>query len=348
LREKSRVISEFMKHLSSRDLLLKAKSLAAEERRVTLALIECLEECQRRMLYAELGYGSLWDFATRELGLSEGAAQRRIQAMRLVRDVPEAKSKLASGALSLSNAAKVQSLRRTEKKAGRKLDAPALVAQVENLSQRECDRKLFEIAPQARPPERERVVSTEGDRELKIVVGPGLHAKLQKLKGFLAHALPEATYEELIDRLTTEALERLEKRMGSKGRQTEENQRTEATGAESAQKIAPVSVHDAAPALTAAAAVATPTSTMPARSFPAARRVALPAAWRRQVWIKARNHCEFVSGDGRRCQSTHKLEIDHIQPLGLGGENRIDNLRLLCRNHNVHSARRAGLGPSPR
>ena len=64
-----------MKHLTSAELLARLKTLVAEERRATLLVIECLEEAQERRLYAEWGYGSLWEFATIELGLSEGAAQ---------------------------------------------------------------------------------------------------------------------------------------------------------------------------------------------------------------------------------------------------------------------------------
>ncbi|MBC7690999.1 MAG: hypothetical protein H7222_04470 [Methylotenera sp.] len=88
-----------MKELNSSELISRTMTLVAEERRITLALIEHLAEISRRRVYAELGYSSLWDFATRELGLSEGAAQRRIQAMRLLRDVPEAAEALESGRL---------------------------------------------------------------------------------------------------------------------------------------------------------------------------------------------------------------------------------------------------------
>src|ERR1041385_1513079 len=126
-----------MKHLTSSELLARLKTLVADERRATLALIECLQEAQERRLYSELGYASLWEFATLELGLSEGAAQRRIQAMRLIRDVPEAKAKLEDGSLSLSNAAKVQSFRQAEKKLGHATDALELIGKVENQSQRE-------------------------------------------------------------------------------------------------------------------------------------------------------------------------------------------------------------------
>jgi len=66
-------------------LLAKTKALVQEERRITLELIECLEIISSRTLYADLGYGSLFEFCTRHLGLSEGSAHRRISAMRLAR-----------------------------------------------------------------------------------------------------------------------------------------------------------------------------------------------------------------------------------------------------------------------
>jgi 5-methylcytosine-specific restriction endonuclease McrA len=80
-----------LKTLNSKELLSRTQNLVAEERRVTLALVEHLEEIQARRLHNELGFSSLWEFCTQYLGLSEGAAQRRISAMRLARDVPEAK-----------------------------------------------------------------------------------------------------------------------------------------------------------------------------------------------------------------------------------------------------------------
>ena len=68
---------------SHHDWVTKAQKLVAEERKITLALIECLEVISTQMIYAELGYGSLFEFCTRHLGLSEGSAHRRISAMRL-------------------------------------------------------------------------------------------------------------------------------------------------------------------------------------------------------------------------------------------------------------------------
>src|SRR3954467_10904399 len=97
-----------LKNLSSQELVGHTQGLVREERRITIELIAHLREIERRMLFAELGYGSLYDFTVRHLGLSEGSAQRRIAAMRLTRDLPQVADSLASGEISLSNAAKLQ------------------------------------------------------------------------------------------------------------------------------------------------------------------------------------------------------------------------------------------------
>ncbi len=281
--------------LESKALLSQTKLLVAEERKATLALIEHLREISRRRLFAELGYASLWEFAILELGLSEGAAQRRIQAMRLINDVPEALQSLEDGKLSLSNAAKLQSFRQAEKKLGKKPGGKELLKQVESLSQRECEKKLFEISPKAIPKENERIVSQEGEIELKFVISPELHEKLQRLRGLLAHSHPEASFAELLEYMTDVALKTLEKKKGL------------------------------VPQPTAAAAV------IP--QLPEGQRAHLPLALQRSVWAKSQGQCEATTHQ-KCCSSRYRLQIDHIRPLAQGGANDLENLRILCFHHN--------------
>jgi hypothetical protein len=283
-----------MKTLTSKQLLARTKFLVSDERRITLELIESLREIEHRLLFAELGYGSLFEFCTRELGLSEGSAQRRIQAMRLIRDVPEAKASLESGSLSLSNAAKVQGFFNEEKKNDRQVNKRVILEQIQDLSQRECEKKLLEISPQSVPQERARVVSPQ-ERELKLIISEALFQKLQTLKGQLAHALPEANYAELLEYLADEALK---KRNLDKTR----------------------SIHTAAE------------SEITKRG-----RISLLVGIKRAVRHKAQDRCQYEH-EGRLCTSTYRLEIDHIQPLALGGSNDLSNLRLLCRTHNQQQA----------
>ena len=60
---------------------------------------------------------------------------------------------------------------------------------------------------------------------------------------------------------------------------------------------------------------------------------------RRQVWKRDGRRCTFVSPDGHRCQETRGLELDHILPFALGGASTVENLRVVCKTHNLHLAR---------
>ncbi|HET7754722.1 MAG TPA: HNH endonuclease signature motif containing protein, partial [Anaeromyxobacteraceae bacterium] len=61
----------------------------------------------------------------------------------------------------------------------------------------------------------------------------------------------------------------------------------------------------------------------------------IPADVRRKVWQRDQGRCTWTAKNGQRCGSRWKLEIDHITPAALGGPPTIDNLRLLCRPHNI-------------
>jgi hypothetical protein len=266
--------------------------------------------------------------------------------MRLARDVPEAKAALQSGTLSLSNAAKVQAFRQAQKKQGLAPSNPReLIQKVENLSQRECEAKLFEVSPQALPSERERVVSSAQDREIRLVISPELHEKLQRIKGLIAHARPDASYAELLDYLVEETLPRLEKKKGLiRGSLADQKTRvTIAAAVDSAEnveltqdsesaviviKAQPTSSQKGIPVLLS------PEIAEKARSLPKGKRVYLPAALRRAVYARSGGRCEYTV-DGKRCCSRYMLEVDHRIPLSFGGGHEFSQLRNLCRQHNL-------------
>jgi len=69
-----------------------------------------------------------------------------------------------------------------------------------------------------------------------------------------------------------------------------------------------------------------------ARAF--ARRPAITAAARRAVAARSQCRCEYVGANGKRCDETAFLEIDHVVPVARGGTSDPSNLRHLCRAHN--------------
>ena len=95
--------------LSDQQLLASARQLARQERFLNTTIIDHLYEIAARKLYVRAGCSSLFDYAVRELGFSEGAAYHRIKAMQLCEEFPEVKQQLQEGALTLTAAGQIQS-----------------------------------------------------------------------------------------------------------------------------------------------------------------------------------------------------------------------------------------------
>ena len=73
----------------------------------------------------------------------------------------------------------------------------------------------------------------------------------------------------------------------------------------------------------------------------------IPAAVRRHVWQRDGGRCCYRDPlSGRRCTSSHLLQIDHLLPVAQGGGPDPDNLKLACFAH--HRMRHGhGHGPAP-
>ena len=97
-----------IKQLSNKELLSKTKLLVQKERDIHIQVLRHLAEIDSRKLFFKQGFFSLFDYAVRELGYSEGAAYRRIKAMKLCCALPETANRLQSGKLSLSAASQLQ------------------------------------------------------------------------------------------------------------------------------------------------------------------------------------------------------------------------------------------------
>lgn len=139
-----------LKHLTDSTLLKDTKYLASKERELTVQILHHIKEIDRRKLYSDLKYSSLYEYCIKELCYSEGSAQRRISVARMLKDMPEIEAKIESGELSLMNLVladkfmKQNDIKEPKKK-------KEVLKQIENLSKKECDQKLFEMSGQDRP-----------------------------------------------------------------------------------------------------------------------------------------------------------------------------------------------------
>ena len=50
----------------------------------------------------------------------------------------------------------------------------------------------------------------------------------------------------------------------------------------------------------------------------------IPAAVKREVWVRDDGRCAFVGGNGRRCTERGFLELHHVVPYAAGGESTVE------------------------
>jgi hypothetical protein len=197
-----------MKHLSNDELITKTKNLVAYERRIGTEVLRHLHEIERRSIFLERGYASLFEFAVKELGYSEGAADRRVRSMRFMSTLPADASRqveddLKSGSLNLSSLSTAQRFFREEMKLRQKKYIPeeqmAVLDEIKHKSKSETEKVLARISPESQK------------TRISIAVDEALLEKLTRLKEVFSHQLPAQDMNALLHRLADMALKDTQK-----------------------------------------------------------------------------------------------------------------------------------------
>ena len=312
--------------LSDQDLLESTRHAARVEREATTEVLHRLREVERRRLFVDLGFPSLFEYAVGDLKYSAPSAQRRIDAMRLLRDLPELEEKLQSGSLSLSVLSQAQKFFRTEAKIEKPLEPRAkleLLAELEGKSTREVDRELVSRSSEPLAMRRETVrVVTETHSELKFLATKDTLDQMETTRGLLGHSHSELSLGELVAVMAKIALEKLDPARDPKR-------------ARLVKSAAPSVSTAAAPKDQAAQSVPAPESSE-ASGYDESRghegrREHIPAQVRRGIWKRAEGKCVL-------CRGIYRLQVDHIHPVAKGGTNTPENLRLLCFHCNQRQA----------
>ena len=223
--------------ISHKELLSQTKFLVLKERSLHTQILRHLSEIKSRQLHLKMGFSSLFEYAVKELGYSEGAAYRRIQAMKLCQQVPETAQKIQEGKLSLSSASQIQTFFEKKVKQEREQKAEKspppknpltpsspqketqqlgfsltekkkILQEVEGNSTRDTMKLLAQKDPSlALPTEKVRYLGG-GKVEIRLVVDEGCQKRLESLLHLLAHKNPSLSYAELLSILSQEAIQK--------------------------------------------------------------------------------------------------------------------------------------------
>jgi hypothetical protein len=275
---------------TDQELFSTVATLVGLHREMTAKLVAYLAEIEERRLHLMAGFSSMFELCTKQLGMSEGEAFRRILAARLGRRFPLVYSLLATGDVHLS-ALELLRDHLTDENHAELLRASA------GKSKREVEALVARRFPRPDVPTRVHAARVEPLSEqrfrVEFTAGADLVGKLERCRDLLSHANPSGDLAVVVERAVDLLLSELQAKRF-------------ATLKRSARATNPAHLRS--------------------------RRI--PNAVRRRVFERDGAQCTYVSPEGRRCESRSFLELDHVEARALGGDHRVENLRVLCRAHN--------------
>jgi len=196
--------------MHNQELVKYVETLVKVERRISVKILRHLIEIEKRRIHLDMGYASLFVFLTKHLKYSEGSAYRRIEAMKLLRDVPDLGNKIAVGSISVTVAAEVSRLVKI-KKIKNKETKQKLINLFSNKNKKEVEEEIAKIAPKAAKKEKLISINSE-ESHLEVTVSKELRKKLEKLKALLSHKNPSLKMSGVLEVMADIALKQLEKR----------------------------------------------------------------------------------------------------------------------------------------
>ena len=334
-------------------------------------MLQHLQEIETRKLYLERGFPSLFEYVVKELGYSHSSAYRRIKAMRLYRDIPQATSKIKTGSLNLTTASQLQTFFEKKKRKDKKQHLDTAKMLKVNNPQR-CDvRSTF--APAAgcvkgnadegkkkeskleHKPEDQTTIELNSTQKLDLIKKAEGQSS-RELEKALFEIDPEVCNEKekvrdinnnkieikiILDKDCQKKLEDLKKLLSHKNPNMSYGELFSLLAELGLNKYDPKRKINKqnkklskppAPIQSKKIIGKKPTK-LPQKYLKTTRYI--PSVVRHHVWMRDQGQCTYVCPKTkRRCASRHLLQVDHIKPFSLGGKSEPGNLRLLCANHN--------------
>jgi hypothetical protein len=184
--------------LTDQELELRLKDLATKERKILHAILEHIKEFETRKLYLARAYSSVFEYLVKELGYSNSAAMRRLEAARLLRDVPIVAEKIKEGSINLSQIGELsRALKEKEKLMGDKFTCEVKAELVHSISGKTTKETQKELAVALDIPvhefEKQRMQQDETLR-IEITLNKAQLEKLQHCKNLASHLLMQNFY----------------------------------------------------------------------------------------------------------------------------------------------------------
>jgi 5-methylcytosine-specific restriction endonuclease McrA len=303
------------------------RDLVRREHGALVDLLLALAEFDRLEMYGKLGFGSLFDFLHREVGLSRGSAYYRQVGARLVHRFPEVVEPIRDGRLCITSIIELSKVMTEENRAD-------VLPRFFHRSRQEARQVVVELRPVENAPTRTVVTQVKAVQPVEL---DPTHPTVMRPKDGPAvdgptdrHALASPDRAQTrVERTLVEPLSRATTRLHitvspefvallKRAKAGEVHVRPNATDEEVLRAGLDLLLRQQEK-----------------------RRASVPPRVKRAVKERDGGKCQWRTHDGGICGATAMVQVDHIVPKGKGGPSTVDNCRVLCRRHNLEAARQA-------
>lgn len=301
----------------SHKLIVQLKQLVKTERKITAEIIEVIKEIDRLKLYLGHGHTSMFSFLTKEMGYTPTSAIRRINAARILLEIPQLKENLKAGAINLSQASMVVEAVRQKQKAEPQNRISKEVKQDLLLKVQSLDLVMTEkviaqnLDLEIKAREKKHFQKDESIR-LEVTLTKRQWDDLQRVKELISHQNVNPNVSDLIGFLTESYLDKKDPlrrkvtsapdalaRHSQNMKELNKSKGLEKRGSESVNNNRYIS-----------------------------QKI-------RRTIFQRDQCCQWMDvKTSKKCGSKFQMQVDHIQSKWLGGNNEVGNLQLLCAVHN--------------
>ena len=296
----------------------KAKKIVNQYKQSERELVSIIAQVDHLKAFYKLGFNFLFTYMTEGLGLSPAVASNISAVVRKSYEVPQLKNKVVAGEISLSKARKLtpvinevnqkQWLNLAQSKTQKQIEREVALAQPKSA----VIEKVQYVPRDKIINEKVQIKREVARMKLELGVSEKLMLQLRRCQDLESQRQKKhINLEECLEVLCRFYLEKKDP-IKKAQRQKAKGKLGEDPNDKSSQPLKSVSD----------------------RLY---RRVPLPAKVKHQIQLRDHGQCTHVDHHGKRCSSKRYLEIHHHKPVSKGGDNSLQNLRLLCSGHHkVH------------
>jgi len=329
--------------LNDKSILEHIKRLCKKEDEVLTEILLHLVEIENRRLFQPLGYSSLYEYCQRALKYSKNESMRRIGAARCINKFPEVYQLLLSRKVTLTSINIFYPILSNENK-------EEILSKVQGLSKIDVEKLVSHYQPRPKPFEKITPIVVENRAE-GFDFRDGFYSEPEQgelipdkrrqdlsRKAAMLQSEKEERYklEFSISKEVYQKLERAKQLCGNSGNTREALEIVFGKVLdEYVEKHCPVKCEERRVKRAKKKAERTMLGEQAPKKRTQANFGYIARSARDKVMVRDGLCCSYVSEDGVHCRARTNLQIDHITPRSEGGRGRVDNLRVLCRSHNL-------------